>query len=72
MKLLNATICALSLAGLDCSDAGLVFLTRNEEKYLRYLMRDCECFKVDEVEFPFIFQANTSQRFESQEYIFEK
>lgn len=57
---------------LDCSSGGLALLTTNKDKYLGYLIRDCGCFKLDEVEFPFIFQANTSQRFESQEYIFEK
>lgn len=65
-------ICALALARLDCSNGGLAFLTRKQVKYMRYLIRDCECFKLDEGEFPFIFQADTSQRFESQEYIFEK
>jgi len=72
MKLHNAIVSELSFAGLDYKSGGLAFLTRNEDKCLRYLICDTECFKVHEVEFPFIFQANTSQRFESQEYIFEK
>lgn len=72
VKLLNVIVHGLSLAELDCSSGRLAFLKRAEVKYLKYLIHDSECFQLDEAEFPFLFQTDTSQGFESQEYIFER